>query len=91
MLKFVADGTVTAFESQPNPKREVGYLGTTNIFEENRFVIPEPFLDGLRTAQNVAVRLVGEHYYVDRTLTRDDVHNIGWFIDFVRSELAAES
>ena len=88
-FKFVADGVVFEFPSQANPKREVGYLGGTDVFEVNTFVVPESFLVSLKSANSIILRLTGDHYYIERTMTPDDIFNIGWFYDYVQSVLPA--
>jgi len=87
-IKFVVDGDIVSFESQRNPKREVGFSGTTNIFEENVFVVDEQFIRRFSSAQSATVRLAGKHYYVEKTLTAKDIYNIGWYGDSVVSLLS---
>ena len=81
-LKFVIDGEVYEFPSEPNPIREVG---SGDVTEKNRFLITGAFLNAFTGAGVAAVRLQGQHYYVGRDLSPEDIHNIGWFRDYVRS------
>jgi hypothetical protein len=98
-LAFVVDGTVWSFETQANPKREVipvegGYSsygrgrsgGYSSILEKNKFIVNDGFMDSICLATTVIVRLTGDHYKVERTLTPEDIHHFKWFIEFVRND-----
>jgi hypothetical protein len=85
-LKFVVDGNIYSWESQPNPTRKVN----DGIMETNLFIVNEQFINSLKTANNIIVRLSGDKYYIDKTLTADDIHNIKWFINYVDSVKSSE-
>ncbi len=80
-LKFVVDGQVWDLPSNPSPKREIKSGG--DIEEWNTFNVSADFLAAFKNAQSATVRLYGQHYYTERTLSADDIYHIGWFHDYI--------
>ncbi|EGR1560409.1 hypothetical protein D6L41_02550 [Vibrio alginolyticus] len=86
-IKFVVDNKVFTLKSLKNPKREVGYMGTTNVLEKNRFMTPEELMSALSKASSITVRLVGKHYYQEHVLTPTEIGLIKWLHKYITSEI----
>lgn len=87
-LSFVVDGKIYTFKSEPSPTREIGSLGDVYIQETNQFILSDAFVLNLLKAQAVTLRLEGEHYYQDKTLSAADIKNMTWFVNYVNGKIA---
>jgi hypothetical protein len=86
-IKFLVDGDVFTIDSLGNPKREVGVMGTSNVLEENRFIISEDLMTSLSKASTATIRLVGDHYYQEHVLTPKEIWLIKWLNEYITSEI----
>lgn len=85
-LRFSVDGKLYVFRSQPSPKREVGMgLGEVVVTETNIFNLSEDFMASLWGAKAVIVRLEGQDYYKDKTLSERDIYDMNWFFKYVNT------
>lgn len=81
-IAFNKDGKIYTFNSDPNPLRQVTLL---YVEEKNHFNIPNEFIKELTTAQSIIVRVSGTNFYLERTLTNEDVNNIKWYISYIHN------
>lgn len=86
-IQFMVDGKIYNFKTQPSPKRETGIAATSYVEEHNQFILSDSFIEAIRSAQTITLRLEGQHYYLDRTLSTQDIKNINWFISYVKTKV----
>lgn len=90
-LRFIVDGKIYTFQSQPSPKRETGTFPNVHIEETNQFVLSDAFLADMLKAQSVTIRLEGKDYFQDKTLDPSEVKNLIWFINYASAQGASSS
>lgn len=79
-IAFNIDGKIINATTQGIPTREVTALG---VVEKNHIPVTDELITLLSKANSVIVRVSGANYYVERTLTPEDVKNIRWYISYI--------
>lgn len=79
-IAFNIDGKIINATTQGIPTREVTALG---VVEKNHIPVTDELIKLLSKANSVIVRVSGANYYVERTLTPEDVKNIRWYISYI--------
>ncbi|MFZ7157412.1 hypothetical protein ACLSZ3_08655 [Avibacterium gallinarum] len=84
-IAFNIDGKIYTFDSMPSPLRQVISFGGVGVEEINNFSVTNEFIKQLITAKSIIVRVSGSHFYLERTLTIEDINNIKWYITYIES------
>lgn len=85
---FLIDTVGYDFVSNPGSVREVRtMLGEVFVWEENTFTASKAFFEALANTKSVSVRLVGRHYYQQRELSIEDIHNARAFFIYIETTI----
>ena len=88
-IKFLVGKEVFEFDSMPDPIREVGDpLGGSDVSERNIFITSPKFCKAILSANAISIRLIGQNFYVDRDLNKNDIQQLTNFITYVDTKVS---
>lgn len=88
-VKILVDKDIYEFNSMSNPIREVGYpLGGSDVYENNLFIINSKICKAILSANEMSIRLIGQNFYIDRDLSKDDIHKLKNFIAYIDTKVS---
>lgn len=80
-IRFLIDGKIYDFQSEPYPKHEISNLGGVWVEETNLFIITDELINAIKNANSIRIRLEGNNYYQERVLSENDLKYMKWFLN----------
>ncbi|AWI51775.1 hypothetical protein DDU33_09890 [Actinobacillus porcitonsillarum] len=81
-IAFNVDGKILTFNNLAIANTSSFGL---SVVQNQNFVVSDELIDLFSNANSIIVRVSGTQYYLERTLTPEDIKNIKWYISYIKA------